>query len=288
VSSHKRKKTSGIARLDYDPSGSYALDIEVFTVADLRQRLGKRRLRLPHRYAFGMVLCVTRGECTQVIDFESVRCKPGSLLGIRPGQAHRFGDERDWDGWIVLYRPEAITQRMTAHLALREPEQRLVTGAIVQMKEDTRMTSPVAQLNALLRQLLSALLLRLSIFEGRGGKSDVTSKSAQRHGVFQQLVEGNFAKWHQVAHYANRMGCSEKSLTRAAMQSAGVTAKAVIASRINLEAKRMLVHSTMSVTLIAEQLGFDDPTNFVKFFRREAHCTPREFRQRHAEVDALG
>jgi AraC-like DNA-binding protein len=236
-----------------------------------------------------MLLCVTRGECTQVLDFESVRCRPGSLVGVHPGQAHRFGDERDWDGWIILYRPEGISQRMTAHLELREAEQRLVTDAIVQMKEDTRMTAPAAQLDALLRQLLSALLLRLSIFEGRGGrKSDVTSNSAQRYGVFQQLVEGNFAKRHQVAHYANRMGCSEKSLTRAAMQSAGVTAKAVIASRINLEAKRMLVHSTMSVTLIGEQLGFDDPTNFVKFFRREVHCTPGEFRRRHAEVDALG
>jgi len=41
------------------------------------------------------------------------------------------------------------------------------------------------------------------------------------------------------------MGCTQKSLTRAAMQLADVTAKAVDASRIILEAKRLLVHSTM-------------------------------------------
>lgn len=71
------------------------------------------------------------------------------------------------------------------------------------------------------------------------------------------------------------------------MLLAGVRAKTVIASRINLQAERMLVHSAMSVTLIGEHLGCDDPANFVKFFRREAACTPREFRRRRAEVDAV-
>lgn len=38
-------------------------------------------------------------------------------------------------------------------------------------------------------------------------------------------------------------GCTEKTLTRAAMSMAGVTTKAFIASHISLEAKRLLVHT---------------------------------------------
>jgi AraC-like DNA-binding protein len=29
--------------------------------------------------------------------------------------------------------------------------------------------------------------------------------------------------------------------------------------------------------VVGEQLGFQDPTNFVKFFRREVGCTPGQF-----------
>jgi AraC-like DNA-binding protein len=63
------------------------------------------------------------------------------------------------------------------------------------------------------------------------------------------------------------------------MEAAGTNAKAFIASRISLEAKRLLVHTDVSVTLIAESLGFSEATNFIKFFKRETGCTPAEFRQ---------
>lgn len=79
------------------------------------------------------------------------------------------------------------------------------------------------------------------------------------------------------------MGCSAKTLTRAAREVAGVQAKTFITRRITLEAKRLLAHGASSIALIGERLGFEDPTNFVKFFKREAGCTPGEFRRRLAE-----
>jgi AraC-like DNA-binding protein len=36
------------------------------------------------------------------------------------------------------------------------------------------------------------------------------------------------------------------------------------------------------VATIGDQLGFDEATNFVKFFRREAGLTPGAFRARQA------
>ena len=48
------------------------------------------------------------------------------------------------------------------------------------------------------------------------------------------------------------------------------------------EAKRLLAHTDMPVYLIAVSLGFDEATNFAKFFRREVRRAPGEFRQQHA------
>jgi AraC-like DNA-binding protein len=61
----------------------------------------------------------------------------------------------------------------------------------------------------------------------------------------------------------------------------GKTAKALLTDRIALEAKRLLVHSSMSVAAIAEALGFEEATNFVKFFKRETRVTPGAFRRQH-------
>ena len=45
-----------------------------------------------------------------------------------------------------------------------------------------------------------------------------------------------------------------------------------------LEAKRQLSHADASVAEIAEELGFDDASNFSSYFRRQTRMTPGAFR----------
>ena len=284
--------------LNYQPAGTYSLDIEIFSVSSLRKRFSQEQMRLPHQYDFGMLLFVTEGECIQWIDFVPVNCKVGSLLTLSPGQVHRFGAENDWGGWIMLFRPEfmprpaisspqifnfrvkELTQEIPDHLLLGECEQHVVACTIEQMKEDSKLNAASSEVNTLLHHQFFALLQRVTILYGRyPDDSGTASNHSQRFKAFKNLLEENYARWHQVSQYAKQLGCSEKSLSRAVVQATGVTAKNLISSRINLEAKRLLVSSTMSVALIAEQLGFEEPTNFVKFFKRQVACTPGEFRK---------
>jgi AraC-like DNA-binding protein len=75
------------------------------------------------------------------------------------------------------------------------------------------------------------------------------------------------------------MECSEKTITRICGAAAGVGAKACIASCLGLEAKRLLVHTEMRISAIAQRLGFDEATNFIKFFRGIEGYTPGDFRR---------
>lgn len=293
-----RQKSTGIQQLDYDPTQPYQLALEAFAISDLRRRGSKEKVRTTHRYTFYMFVCVTKGACTQLIDFSPTACETGSLLTLKPGQAHNFGHDEDWDGWIVLFRPEFLLpatapagdlklavdlERLPAHLHLRDDELRSVAKAIEQMRKDASIGAAAENLHALLRYQLYALLSRLTIFHGRHqAHAAPDSRALQRFKRFQQLVDQRFAQWHQVTDYAQQLGCTEKSLTRAATAAVGMNAKAFIASRINLEAKRLLVHTDTPVSLIAEKLGFDEATNFSKFFKREAGCTPAEFRRQQA------
>ena len=293
--------TSQILHLAYQPADPYRLDLEVFTVADLRTRATREEVQATHRYGFHTLLCVTHGECTQLVDFKAIACAPGSLLIVRPGQAHSYGVKDDWDGWNVIFRQEFVLPAATTpgdlklafdlgtlpdHVLLDGDDLKRLTDVIAQMREDTLMLAPQEDVHALLRHQLHALLTRLSILHGRTQVRDVAVSAAlRRFHRFQQLVEDRHAQWHQVADYADRLGCTEKSLARAVRSAMGTTAKTFIAARINLEAKRLLVHTSMPVAAISEKLGFDEATNFNKFFRREVGCTPSDFRRRYRLAD---
>lgn len=53
----------------------------------------------------------------------------------------------------------------------------------------------------------------------------------------------------------------------------------MIQERIILEAKRLLLHSELNVNQIGYRLGFDDPSYFVKYFKKYTHQSPSEFRK---------
>ena len=289
------RRRAGIRRLEYEPAARYPLDLEIFSMSDLRRRIAREELRSTHRYGFHLLLCVTRGECTHVVDFRPVHCKRGSFLALQPGQAHNLGLEDDWDGWMVLFRPEFVLpspavpdlrmavglDRLGEQLSLRDHELRVVTAAIGQMREDADLDAPPPDVHALLRYQLYALLLRLGIlYDRQEDRSGAGARALRRFEELRLLLETNFARWHKVTQYANALGCSGKSLTRATREVVGVNAKAFIAARISLEAKRLLAHTTSSVGSIGESLGFEEATNFIKFFRREVGCTPVGFRRR--------
>ena len=54
----------------------------------------------------------------------------------------------------------------------------------------------------------------------------------------------------ELIRHCTFFGFTEKTLTRATMSVAGVTTKAFIASRIRLEAKRLLIHTSLPVASI--------------------------------------
>jgi AraC-like DNA-binding protein len=294
-----RTRAHEIERRSYRPPPPYRLDVEILSVRDLQRRATAEHLRRAHRIDFHLLIFVTSGKCDHVVDFEPVRCRSGSLLVLRPSQAEQFDVRSDWDGWLVLFRPEflflpqseggaddlhlaGILAGLPGHLTLHEYELHRAMGVVAQMHEDSRIDALATGIQALLRHQLCALLMRIGILHRRQVDERLTLPSElQRFRSLHQLVEQSYAKWHQVTQYAHRLGCSEKSLTRATMGVAGLTAKAFIASRISLEAKRLLAHTSSSVAAIADSLGFDDPSNFVKFFKRETGCTPTEFRRSH-------
>jgi len=284
----------------YTPRTGYPHDIEVYPVGELRRRARRFDALGIERVDFHCLLHVTAGHYRQMVDFETFDCPPGSVLIVQPGQVHRFGKLTGWTGWLLIFRSEAVQSRianptpgeleafrqladMPALLTTAGAARRAVTRAFEQMAEDAALAASAPVVNALLRRQLEALLARLQLARsGAAVERTLDPLVLRRFSRYKTAVEREYRRRHGVREYASQLGCSEKSLNRATRAVMDMSAKALLLGRIVLEAKRLLAHSASPVAVIAADLGFDEPTNFVKFFRRETGMTPGGFRGRYA------
>jgi len=99
--------------------------------------------------------------------------------------------------------------------------------------------------------------------------------------LFKNLLDEQYKQVKTVSAYAGQMAVSEKRLTQATSTTLGKTPKQLIDERVQLEIKRLLVHTSLSIKEIGYELGFEEPTNFIKYFRKHEKMTPIEFRERY-------
>jgi AraC-like DNA-binding protein len=130
-----------------------------------------------------------------------------------------------------------------------------------------------------LQHLLYAVLLTIAGCCVERDASSITNGPSRTFQKFRRAVDAKFAQTRSVEDYAEAIGCSEKSLRRACMAACGSSPKAFIEQRLILEAKRLLAHTGLTVEAIATEVGFSEPTNFVKFFRRHGGMRPLDFRE---------
>ncbi|WP_349657572.1 AraC family transcriptional regulator [Xanthomonas sp. 10-10] len=285
-----------ITHLGYAPSGR-ELDVEVLLFADIVRRSPIEKVRATHRYDFHMLVLVTDGICLQMVDFEPVPCAAGSVVVLRPGQVHSFGDQTHWNGWLVFFRSEFLPaisdvpsnlmplrmlERMPVHRVVCEDDFALMTNAVMAMGEDAKCDASTKVVHTLLRYQLCTLILRLDILDARRSvQASFRSSTSKRFAKFNELLQTRLARWHAVNLYADALGCSEKSLNRATKDAVGLSAKEVIVQRLILEAKRLLAHTDRPIYRVADSLGFEESTNFSKFFRNYVGQGPAEFRSAH-------
>jgi two-component system response regulator YesN len=83
-----------------------------------------------------------------------------------------------------------------------------------------------------------------------------------------------------VSDVADAVYMSSSGLTKLFRREIGCTvAEFINKVRID-EAKRLLRDPQYSVTDVADEMGFNDPSNFCKVFKRLVGITPGEFRRR--------
>ncbi|HET8683576.1 MAG TPA: AraC family transcriptional regulator [Micromonosporaceae bacterium] len=269
-----------------DASGG-AAPVGTRTLAGLATAASRERAR-PYRLDQHLLLLTTAGHARHAVDFVGYPCRPGTLLWARPGQVVRFGAGAGADAVLVTWEPGFLPPLSAAGWAVDDgfgpvcwqlagEDEDAVIDEVSQLVVDCRRHDLGGLAVELLRHQLAALVLRVTLVPpvepvaGRGGDTETFLR-------FRREVEAGHPQSRRVETYAERLGCSVRTLTRACLSATGRTAKQVIDDRVALEAMRMLRCTSLPVAVVGQRLGFPGPTHFGRFFHREVGCTPGAFR----------
>ncbi len=256
----------------------------------------------PVRATFHYLIAVTEGELRHDVDHVTRTVTPGQWLWVRPGHTlcwHPPGSAR---GPFVLFEPDVLRPDiarllapLTAHdapavLSPQADDAAWLQQTALQLLDEHRALGrrPLDIHHALRRSLLESLLLRLADSPGISpvGTATTGAGRADRYGRFLDALELHFRELHQAADYAELLGCSVRTLSRAARDATGKGVRELIDERRLLEARRLLGGARWDARTVAVHLGFSDPANFGRFFRDRTGLTPAAFAAREARTGA--
>lgn len=97
---------------------------------------------------------------------------------------------------------------------------------------------------------------------------------------FTLLVDAHYKEKHTVADYADVLAMAPKTVTHKFKRLNLPQPNEIIKNRIILEAKRLLVHTSMTAKEIAHDLGYEDPAYFSRQFMVKTGESPSSFRNK--------
>jgi AraC family transcriptional regulator, transcriptional activator of pobA len=252
-------------------------------------------VKYPHRHDFFEVLYLQKGSGYHVIDANKYEIKPPCIFFMSPGQAHKLELSNDIEGYIFIFTSDfyllnrsnqnsliefpffyTIHQDNPPLLLENENDIRFLEILFRQSIAETNRTGDftIELLRSILDLILTTCTARYPINENlvNKGKGQILVKR------FFHLVEENHQKNLSLSDYAGMIGVTANHLTQTVKLLTGKTSSQIIKAKQLLEIKRLLVHTNLNVSEIANQLNFEDQSYFTKFFKRETGITPIQYR----------
>lgn len=268
-------------------------DQSPFTARKLKPFQGAKEIEEAHRHNYYEILLFTEGKGTHMIDFETHALQATSLHFISPGQVHALNREKGVEGYVVNFTKEFIMLNGGNITALNDfpAFNKLVFPILKTSAEDFEdIVNVVKQMqneknsHSTLREALFAAYINILLIKCKEllintpdykKKDESTQQLMQR---FNMLLEENFITEHKVTDYAEKLNLSPNHLSATIKNITGKTAGDLIQQRRILEAKRLLLHSSISIKELAYTLNFNDPPYFNRFFKKNTNYSPENFR----------
>lgn len=261
-----------------NPSG---VGMELYRMPEFFEKLKGMETDTMHLHGFYEIIWFQEGSGTHYVDFNQYPITPGSIFFISPGQIHSFDTRHDQKGYVLKICAELFDDFVNLTcVTVQEKDSAALESLAGAIEQELKKHDSLGHKDAL------RSLVKLFIIMVRRSYAGITPTALNPHKsshkafmTFRRLIEENYCRLHTVKDYAALMNVTAKTLTLYVNECSTFTPLELINNRIILEAKRLLRYSVLSVKEIAFQLGFDDPSYFVKFFKRIVRQSPADYRE---------
>lgn len=257
--------------------------IEILRLSDVQvsSTSGKNYFHLT-KYGF---IYFTKGDGTIIIDFKDYEYQKGGLIMLSPRQLINFQFEDNTEGFIVLFTENSITAEVFRTVRKNEMQslsgkaltEEAVYGFILNLYKEIKNSKGLWNALIVQKQLEGILLKCDRCFISQRKKFSKTYFNTYLH--FNHLVVHEHMKSRNALDYAETLALSYKHLNDICKKVTGITAKDYINEYLVLEIKKALVLTNTPINKLTIQFGFDEATNFVKYFKRYTKMTPKQFRK---------
>lgn len=269
-------------------------EIEILNISELYENF-YHDITNPHRAAFYQIIWFQKGNSKHFIDFKTIETCNNSLLFINKDNVQKFDTNSNSEGKVLLFTDSFLCKTKTDIELLKSnilfndlisiPKIKIskvlnpITEVFKSIQTELNNETDAFQADILRNHLRN--LLSHSERERRKQGFEELKKNKNLEYLLQlkDAIDTHYVSQKSVKFYADILNTTPKRLNQATKAVLDVNPKEVIRQRVLLEAKRLLVHTNDSIKEIGFCLGFEEPTNFVKYFKQNLSKTPAEFRE---------
>lgn len=267
--------------------------LEGFKIRSIKDLLaGKDMVQKLHRHDFFLVLAVKKGKGDHIIDFVRYKIRDNAVFFLRPGQVHELHLQKGSTGYLVEFNGSFWSSRENfSNQAMRK----VSSKNYCELKPEAfnklflTLTTAFHEYEDKQPGFKDIILASLEIFfielmrQSRNPQktSKITSSYTQeRLEDLLSFLEKYIFTHKRVSEYADMLHLTTYQLNAITKTMLGKTCSDLINDQLILESKRMLLATSNQVNQIASQLGYDDVSYFIRFFKKHTGLPPEAFRNK--------
>lgn len=243
---------------------------------------------------FGFVI-ITKGIGSHIINNEKIEVKAGDIIVVFPGQIHTF-DDLELLKWKAIAFEEDLfissdkqidTQNIyeilnqLARVSVISTNKSVMKKVIklIDLIEEETIEKNNKNKQFILQHLVTTLIYSLNRQISTYDNIQLSPFDKNLALQFKCLVRKDLNVKNNVDYFLTKLKTTKKALQKATKSTFNMTPKMIISEQLALESKRLLTNPDKLIQEVAYELGFEEPTNFTKFFKKITELTPEGFRK---------
>ncbi|MFT5823064.1 MAG: AraC family transcriptional activator of pobA [Crocinitomix sp.] len=275
-------------RSEFEEEGFEIMELSTF----FQDRTSSLR-SIPHVIRFYAIIFITEGNGSHQIDFETYNCQQGAVLFVSKNQVHAWINSDDLKGYILLFNEPFLYENQIKFkdisfsypynsgiykplLALGSADSYQAFYALIIYLYKEYNLPKLSTRREIIQCLLRAFILKIQSHPLEE-INRFPSEAKELFVKFQRLLEEKITLTRNANDYCHFLEVSYRRLNDTCKTLTNKTVKQFIDDVLILRAKRSLLDSTYNVNETAYALGFDEVTNFTKYFKKHTGVSPKIF-----------